>query len=150
MTEMIQKAKYYKEHLKVLCALAGILIAGGLLGATLVAAYYREVLAQERVVNRGMFVALGKRLDDISHQLEGTATVQAATATKLQDATSNFSDAAEKVDLAADKASKAAKVASSHATKAAKAPVPQPAVVQPEVVNREIRRANERLKERGS
>jgi hypothetical protein len=53
-------------------------------------------------------------------------------------------DVAGKVDAAATKADKAARLAASKAS----AKAPPPAAVQPEVVNQEIRRANERIKER--
>lgn len=143
MPEVIQRLRYYGGHVKVLFALAGILLAGALLGGTVVAAYYRETLQQERDVNRGMFSDLTGKLDAIANRLDGTVSTQAATANKLQDATSTVSDVVDKVDLAAAKAAKAAKAAA----KAAKAAPAVPAV-QSDVVNIEIRRANEKLKER--
>jgi hypothetical protein len=151
MNEAIQKLRYYGGHVKALFALAGILVAGALLGGTLVSAYYRETLLQEREVNRGMFVDLAKKLDDLTKRVDGTANTQAATAGKLQDTTKAVTDAVDKVDVAADKADKVAKAVIVQAAKVAKAiPAPPPAAVQPDVVNREIRKANEKLKERAT
>jgi len=147
MPEVIQRLRYYSGHVKVLFALAGILVAGALLGGTIVAAHYREALQQEREVNRGMFAELAEKLEVLGKRIDGTATTQAETADKLQDATTTVSDVVEKVDLAAAKADKAAKAAAAKVAKAAPA-TPPPAAVQPDVVNREIRKANEKLKER--
>lgn len=147
MPEIFQRLRYYGGHVKVLAALAGILIAGALLGGTVVAAHYREALQRERDVNRGMFASLATKMDEIAKRLDGTASTQAATAGKLQDATSTVSDVVEKVDIAAAKADKAAKAAAARVAKSEASAAP--AAVRPDVVNREIRKANERLKERG-
>ncbi|QNK65773.1 hypothetical protein [Variovorax sp. PAMC26660] len=149
MSEMVQKFRYYSGHIKVFFALAGILLAGALLGGTGVSAYYRETLQQEREVNRGMFVDLAGKMDEITKRLDGMVNSQATTAGRLQDTTTAVSEVVGKVDAAADKADKVAKAVIVQAAKVAKAiPAHAPqATVQPEVVNREIRRANERMQE---
>jgi hypothetical protein len=152
MRETIQKLRDYSGHIKAMIALAGFVLAGALLGGTLSAAYYRDALQQERETNRGMFIDLTTKLDSIGKRLDGTATAQEATAGKLQDTTTAVTEVADKVDAAAEKADKVAKAVIVQAAKVAKtipAPAP-PAAVQPEVVNREIRKANEKLKERAS
>lgn len=150
MDGVLKKLDDHVEHIKVWFALAGLVLAGALLGVALSSAYYRDALAQERDVNRLMFVDLAAKLDTLAGRLDGTASKQAATANKLEDATSSVTTVVEKVDQAAAKAEVAAKTAAAQAAKVAKAipPVPPPAAVQPEVVNREIRKANEKLKER--
>lgn len=162
MRETIQKLRGYSGHIKAMVAIACFVLAGALLGGTISAAYYRDALQQERETNRGMFVDLTAKMDDITKSLEaitgrvdGTASTQAATAGKLEDATTAVNEVVDKVDAAAEKADKVAKAVIVQAAKVAKAlPAPAaqapPAAVQPEVVNREIRRANEKLKERAS
>jgi hypothetical protein len=152
MRETIQKLRDYSGHIKAMIALAGFVLAGALLGGTISAAYYRDALQQERETNRGMFVDLTTKLDAIGRRLDGAATTQADTAGKLKDTTTAVTEVADKVDAAAEKADKVAKAVIVQAAKVAKAmpaqaPVP---TVQPEVVNREIRKANEKLKERTS
>lgn len=157
MRETIRKLRDYGGHIKAMFALMLLVLAGALIGATLTSAYYRDTLHQEREVNRGMFIDLSaqtdgitKRLDDITKRLDGTASTQAATAGKLKDTTTAVTEVADKVDAAAEKADKVAKAVIVQAAKVAKsipAPVP-PTTVQPDVVNREIRKANEKLKER--
>lgn len=157
MRETIQKLRDYGGHIKAMLALAGFVVAGALLGGALSAAYYRDALRQEREVNRVMFVNLTtktnditKSLDAITQRLDGAATTQATTAGTLKDTTTAVNEVVDKVDAAADKADKVAKAVIVQAAKVAKAiPPAQPApAVQPEVVNREIRKANEKLKER--
>jgi hypothetical protein len=148
MRETIQKLRDYGGHIKAMFALAGFVLAGALLGGTLASAYYRETLQQERDVTRVMFTDLAKKIDDITERLDGAANAQAVTADKLQDAASTVSDVVEKVDQAAAKADKAAKAAVVQAARVGKSLPAQPTAVQPEVVNREIRKANEKLKER--
>lgn len=144
MRETIQRLREYGSHIKAMVALALLVLAGALIGATLTSAHYRDTLQQEREVNRGMFVDLTDKLDAIGKRLDGTASKQAATATQLQDATATVGEVVEKADLAAAKADKAAKLAAAKAT--AKAPAAPPAAVQPEVVNSEVRKANEKIK----
>jgi hypothetical protein len=153
MRETIRKLRDYSGHIKAMIALAGFVLAGALLGGTISAAYYRDALQQERETNRGMFVDLTTKLDAIGKRLDGTANTQAATAGKLQDATTAVTEVADKVDAAAEKADKVAKAVVVQAAKVAKAMPPPPApapAVQPDVVNREIRKANEKLKERAA
>ena len=160
MRETFMKLRDYGGHIKAMFALALLVIAGALIGATITSAYYRDTLQQEREVNRGMFVDLAlkmdgiaERLDQITSRLDGTASTQAATAGRLKDATTAVTEVVDKVDAAADKADKVAKAVIVQAAKVAKAipaAPPPPAVVQPDVVNREIRRANEKLKERSA
>lgn len=144
MRETFQKLREYGGHIKAMIALALIVLAGALIGATLTSAYYRDTLQQERDVNRLMFVDLAKKLDAIAERLDGTATKQAATAATV-------TEVVDKVDAAADKADKVAKAVIVQAAKVAKAipAQPPPPAVQPEVVNREIRKANEKLKGAG-
>lgn len=159
MRETLRRLRDYGGHIKAMLALALLLLAGGLLGAALTSAYYRDTLHQEREVNRVMFVDLTVKTDDITKSLEaitrrldGTASTQAATAGKLQDTATAVTEVADKVDAAAATADKVAKAVIVQAAKVAKAIPPRPAppaAVQPDVVNREIRKANERLKERG-
>lgn len=160
MRETIQKLRDYTGHIKVMIALAGFVLAGALLGGTISAAYYRDALQQEREVNRVMFIDLTAKTDDITkslgvitQRLDGAANTQATTAGKLKETTTAVNEVVDKVDAAADKADKVAKAVIVQAAKVAKsmpptAPQPPPAAVQPEVVNREIRKANEKLKER--
>jgi hypothetical protein len=150
MRETLRKLCDYGGHIKAMFALALLVLAGALIGVTLTSAYYRETLQQEREVNRGMFVDLAGKMDEITKRLDGTASTQAATAGRLQDTTRAVNDAVDKVDVAADKADKVAKAVIVQAAKVAKAipAPPSPVAVQPEVVNREIRKANEKLKER--
>jgi hypothetical protein len=150
MTETIKNIRKYSEHIKALFALAGILFAGALLGVAVASAYYRENLQREREVTRVMFVDLAAKMDAISKRVETTTTTQADAANKLQDATTTVNEVVDKVDLAAAKADKAAKAAIVQAAKVAKVlpPTPQAPAVQSDVVNREIRKANEKLKER--
>jgi hypothetical protein len=153
MRETVRKLRDYGGHIKAMAALALLLVAGALIGATLTSAYYRDTLQQEREVNRGMFVDLTTKLDVVAKRLDGTANTQAATAGKLQDATTAVTEVVDKVDAAAEKADKVAKAVIVQAAKVAKAippPATAPPAVQPEVVNREIRKANEKLKERAS
>jgi len=147
MRETFRKLRDYGGHIKAMLALALLVLAGALIGATLTSAYYRDTLQQEREVNRGMFVDLAKKMDDITKRLDGTASTQAATAGKLQDTTTAVTEVVDKVDAAADKADKVAKAVIVQAAKVAKAIPAQapPPVVQPEVVNREIRKANEKI-----
>lgn len=147
MRETIQRLRDYAGHIKAMLALAGFVIAGALISGALTSAYYRDALQQERDVNRGMYVNLTTQLDAIGKRLDGTANTQEATASRLQTATTTVSDVVEKVDQAAAKADKAAKAAVVQAARVAKS-APAPAI-EPEVVNQEIRRANEKLKERG-
>jgi hypothetical protein len=151
MLETFKKLRDYGGHIKAMLALALLVLAGALIGATLTSAYYRDTLQQEREVNRGMFVDLAKKMDDITKRLDGTASTQAATAGKLQDTTTAVTEVVDKVDAAADKADKVAKAVIVQAAKVAKAipAQPPPPAVQPEVVNREIRRANEKIKGAG-
>jgi type II secretory pathway component HofQ len=156
----MRRLRDYGGHIKAMVALALLVVAGALIATTLTSAYYRDMLEQEREVNRGMFVDLSKqtdgitkRLDDITKRLDGTASTQAATAGKLQDATTAVNEVVDKVDAAAATADKVARAVVVQAAKVAKAippaaPAAPPAAVQPEVVNREIRKANEKLKER--
>ncbi|SDX12093.1 hypothetical protein SAMN05518669_103338 [Variovorax sp. YR634] len=150
MHETLQKLRSYGGHIKATFALALLVLAGALIGTTLTSAYYRETLQQEREVNRGMFVDLAGKMDQITKRLDGTASTQAVTAGKLQDTTTAVTEVADKVDAAAEKADKVAKAVIVQAAKVAKAipALPPPVAVQPEVVNREIRKANEKLKER--
>lgn len=151
MLETIRKLRDYGGHVKALFALALLVLAGALIGVTIASVYYRDTLEQEREVNRGMFVDLAARMDEITKRLDGTASTQAATAGKLQDTTTAVTEVVDKVDAAAEKADKVAKAVIVQAAKVAKAipaPVPPPAV-QPEVVNREIRKANEKIKGSG-
>lgn len=157
MRETFRKLRDYGGHIKAMIALALLVLAGALIGVTLTSVYYRDTLQQEREVNRLMFVDLTKTMDSISEKmdgiakrLDGTASTQAATAGKLQDTTTAVTEVVDKVDAAADKADKVAKAVIVQAAKVAKAipPPAPPAAVQPEVVNREIRKANEKLKER--
>jgi len=147
MLETFKKLRDYGGHIKAMLALALLVLAGALIGATLTSAYYRDTLQQEREVNRGMFVDLAKKMDDITKRLDGTASTQAATAGKLQDTTTAVTEVVDKVDAAADKADKVAKAVIVQAAKVAKAipAQPPPPAVQPEVVNREIRKANEKI-----
>lgn len=161
MRETVRKLREYGGHLKAMTALALLLVAGALIGVTIASSYYRDTLQQEREVNRIMFVDLTAKTDDITksldaitRRLDGTASTQAATAGKLEDATTAVNEVVDKVDAAAEKADKVAKAVIVQAAKVAKsmppaAPQP-PAAVQPEVVNREIRKANEKLKERAN
>ncbi|MNU33577.1 hypothetical protein D3C71_221400 [compost metagenome] len=73
------------------------------------------------------------------------ATARQATGSAVE-ATAAVNEAADKAAEAASKADKAAKKA---AVVASKATPPPAASVQPEVVNREIRKANEKLREQG-
>lgn len=147
MRETFQRLRDYGGHIKAMLALAGFVLAGALLGGALSAAYYRDALQQERKVNRGMFVGLAGKMDQITMRLDGTANTQAATAGKLQDTTTAVTEVVDKVDAAADKADKVAKAVIVQAAKVAKAipAQPPPPAVQPEVVNREIRKANEKI-----
>lgn len=148
MRETLRKLRDYGGHIKALIALACLMLAGALLGAALTSAYYRDSLERESVVNRGMYVALTVKMDVIAKRLDGTASTQAAAAGQLKETTTAVNEVVDKVDAAADKADKVAKAVIVQAAKVAKA-APQPApAVQPEVVNREIRMANEKLKER--
>ena len=151
MRETFQRLRDYGGHIKAMLALAGFVLAGALLGGALSAAYYRDALQQERVVNRGMFVDLAKKMDDITKRLDGTANTQAATAGKLQDTATAVTEVVDKVDAAAATADKVARAVVVQAAKVAKAipAQPPPPAVQPEVVNREIRRANEKIKGAG-
>jgi hypothetical protein len=155
MTETIKNLREYTGHFKAMLAVAGFVLAGALLGSALTSAYYRDTLTQEREVTRVMFVDLSKQLKDMADRIDGTAHTQAVAVNKLQDATTTVNEVVDKVDLAATKADKAAKAAVAQAAKVAKEVVkaqppapPQTATVQPDVVNREIRKANEKLKER--
>jgi len=147
MRETIQRLRGYGGHIKVMLALAGFVLAGALLGGTLTAAYYRDALQQEREVNRDMFVDLTTKMDEITKRLDGTASTQAATAGKLQDTATAVTEVVDKVDAAAATADKVAKAVIVQAAKVAKAipAQPPPPAVQPEVVNREIRKANEKI-----
>jgi methyl-accepting chemotaxis protein len=95
-------------------------------------------------------LAYNKSIEALQGRVERTAGTQAVTADKLKDAAAAVVEVVDKVDAAAVKADKAASTAAQQAAKVAKVlPATPPATtVQPEVVNREIRRANERLPSR--
>jgi methyl-accepting chemotaxis protein len=158
MRDTMRKLRDYGGHIKAMIALALLVLAGAFLGSALSAAYYRDALQQEREVNRSMFVDLSgqtsgitKRLDDITKRLDGTASTQAATAGKLQDTATAVTEVVDTVDAAAATADKVARAVVVQAAKVAKAipAQPPPPAVQPEVINREIRRANEKIKGAG-
>jgi len=150
MRDTIRKLRDYGGHIKAMGALALLVLAGLLFGSAATSAYYRDALERERLVNRGMFVNLTVKMDAITQRLDGAASTQAATAGKLNETTTAVNEVVDKVDAAADKADKVAKAVIVQAAKVAKAiPAAQPApAVQPEVINREIRKANERIKEK--
>jgi hypothetical protein len=126
------------ESVMVLCGLAG---GGAFLG------YYAAVqiertnhLAELDRLQKANKVALDAVLGQAQMCVN---TARQATGSAVE-ATAAVNEAADKAAEAASKADKAAKKA---AVVAAKASPPPAASVQPEVVNREIRKANEKLRE---
>lgn len=122
-------------------------VIGGLVGGGVSIGYFIGVQQQKKdslaEIDRLMHV-WGIRIDRASAAVEDAATAASNAAEAV-------GEVAGRVDAAADKADKAAKAAVVQAAKVAKsAPPAPPAAVQPEVVNREIRKANEKLKERGA
>lgn len=127
-----------------------LLVVGGLAGGGATLGFYAatQIERTAHIAEIDRLQAANKiAMDAVLRQVE-RATESAATASaSAADAAATIGDVADKVDAAASKADKAAKLAAAKAV-VAKAPAPPPAAVQPDVVNLEIRRANERIKER--
>lgn len=126
-----------------------VLVVIGMAGGSAALGYYAatQIERTAHAVEIERLQAANKvAMDAVLKNVE-KATANAATATaSAASATAAIGDVAEKVDKAANKADQAARIA---AAKAANPTVKPPTVaVQPEVVNQEIRRANDRLKER--
>lgn len=126
-----------------------LLVVGGLAGGGATLGFYAatqiERTAHTAEIERMQAankIAMDAVLSKVALVTERAATASASAA----DAAATIGDVADKVDAAANKADKAAKLAA--AKVAVKAPILPPAAVQPDVVNSEIRRANERMKER--
>jgi len=120
-------------------------VIGGLVGGGVSIGYFIGVQQQKQdslaEIDR-LQHAWGLRIGKASAAVEDAATAASNAAEVV-------GEVAGRVDAAATKADKAAKAAVVQAAKVAKSmPPAPPAAVQPEVVNREIRRANEKLKER--
>lgn len=138
------------RHVFNACVVIGGLAGGGaVLGFS--AATWFDRAAHVAEIER-LQAAHKVALDVVLPQAEACTRNAASATANATAAVSAAGDVVDKVDAAADKADKAAvkadKAARAAAVRAITAPVPSVAV-QPEIVNREIRRANERLKEHG-
>lgn len=132
--EPIKRVTSFLRHIFNACVVIGGLVGGGVSIGYFVGIEQQKRASLEEIER--LQKAYGQRIDRASD-----AVVDAAGATK--DAAEAVGEIAGRVDAAASKADKAARLAAARTQGGAE----RPAAVQPEVVNREIRRANERLKE---
>lgn len=136
------------SHLRL--TVESLLVVGGLAGGGATLGFYAatQIERTAHIAEIDRLQAANKiAMDAVISKVE-RATESAATATaSAADAAATIGDVADKVDAAASKADKAAKLAAAKAA-VVKSPAPPPAAAQPDVVNLEIRRANERMKER--
>jgi hypothetical protein len=132
-------------------AFESLMVLGGLAGGGMALGYYAAVQVERashvQEIAR-LQAAYGVTIEALTKRLDATADRTAKAATKVDAAANTVGDVVDKVDAAASKADRAARAAVTTAAKAAAVTkqTPAPSVaVQPEVVNREIRRANERI-----
>lgn len=138
-----------------------IMVLTGLVGGGAALGYYAcqqteranhlEEIARLQEANKVAMEYLLKQAESATKTAGQAATSANAAVGTAAATTAAVAEVVEKVDKAADKADKAAKVAAAKAKPVVIVPPSPPtAAVQADVVNREIRKANEKIKESNS